>query len=190
MPKQQNFITIKSYDKRCNALIERLCVLAGYDGFCAFSLSDSEKPHISVCAYAGETKHDYAFHVPLRMGAVMDAIGSIVHFAREADIKIGPYLFIPRQMILRETLDNTADDNSTRDIKLTDIEKNILLHLANAHDHSMKRDDLLREVWGMKAALETHRAETHIYRLRCKIEKDPAAPDLLQTIEGGYRLNI
>jgi DNA-binding response OmpR family regulator len=54
----------------------------------------------------------------------------------------------------------------------------------------MPRQVLLNEVWGYNSAVTTHTLETHIYRLRQKIEAAPSAPSLLLTVEGGYKLNL
>jgi len=48
---------------------------------------------------------------------------------------------------------------------------------------------LLDEVWGCNSEVTSHTLETHIYRLRQKMEVDPANCRLLQTVPGGYWLN-
>jgi DNA-binding response OmpR family regulator len=74
-------------------------------------------------------------------------------------------------------------------IRLTDKETAILKFLYRAAGKPVARQVLLNEVWGYNAAVTTHTLETHVYRLRQKIEADPASSRLLLTEGGGYRLN-
>jgi DNA-binding response OmpR family regulator len=73
-------------------------------------------------------------------------------------------------------------------LRLTEKETAILLYLNRAKGIVVSRDELLREVWGYNANVTTHTLETHIYRLRQKIEANPANAQLLVTDAGGYRL--
>ncbi|MCA8899680.1 MAG: response regulator transcription factor [Hyphomonas sp.] len=100
--------------------------------------------------------------------------------SEDATFKIGPYEFRPamKQLI-------TGDG---RKVRLTEKETNILKYLYRAGGKPVARDELLSEVWGYNAAVTTHTLETHIYRLRQKVEPDPANARLLLTDAGGYRL--
>jgi DNA-binding response OmpR family regulator len=98
--------------------------------------------------------------------------------SEEAIYRIGPYTFRPSAKLLLE---------GDRRIRLTEKETNILKFLQRAGD-TVSRNVLLHEVWGYKPAVTTHTLETHIYRLRQKIEKDSAYPKILITESGGYRL--
>lgn len=71
--------------------------------------------------------------------------------------------------------------------KLTGKEAAILIELFEA-DGAVGRDALLENIWGYGANISTHTLETHIYRLRQKIEADPGEPQVLLTLEGGYLL--
>lgn len=75
-----------------------------------------------------------------------------------------------------------------RIIRLTEKESSILKLLLRSDDHSVSRKDLLEKVWGYHAGVETHTLETHMYRLRQKIEPDPGHKQLLKAIPGGYKL--
>ena len=100
--------------------------------------------------------------------------------SEDAVFKIGPYTFKPAAKVLIRA------DN--RKVRLTEKETNILKYLQRAGG-TVSREVLLHEVWGYNPAVSTHTLETHIYRLRQKIEKDPSHAQLLLTESGGYRLN-
>ncbi|WP_025311137.1 response regulator transcription factor [Roseicyclus elongatus] len=100
--------------------------------------------------------------------------------SEDAVFQLGPYTFKPAMKLL-ETEDN-------RKVRLTEKETNILKFLYRAQSGVVARDVLLHEVWGYNAGVTTHTLETHIYRLRQKIEPDPSNARLLVTESGGYRL--
>jgi DNA-binding response OmpR family regulator len=100
--------------------------------------------------------------------------------SEEAVFHIGPYEFHPADRVLL--------DEKGRKLRLTDKEANILKYLYRAGAKPVARDELLAEVWGYNAGVTTHTLETHVYRLRQKIETDPGHARLLVTEAGGYRL--
>lgn len=100
--------------------------------------------------------------------------------SEDAIFNVGPYTFKPAMKMLV-----TEED---RKIRLTEKETNILKFLYRSTEGVVPRDVLLHEVWGYNAGVTTHTLETHIYRLRQKIEPDPSNARLLVTESGGYRL--
>jgi DNA-binding response OmpR family regulator len=102
--------------------------------------------------------------------------------SEDAVFAIGPYMFRPAGKLLQ-------DPARGRRIRLTEKEAAILKFLYRAGSHAIARQVLLNEVWGYNASVTTHTLETHIYRLRQKIEPDPANARLLITEGGGYRLD-
>ena len=102
--------------------------------------------------------------------------------SEDAVFTIGPYTFRPSAKLLHEPVKN-------RRIRLTEKEAAILKFLYRAGTRPVARQVLLNEVWGYNAAVTTHTLETHIYRLRQKIEPDPGNARLLVTEGGGYRLD-
>lgn len=99
--------------------------------------------------------------------------------SEDAQYRIGPYTFRPSAKLLI--------DEASRKIRLTEKETNILKFLHRSGE-TVPRETLLHEVWGYNPAVTTHTLETHIYRLRQKIETDPSRARLLVTESGGYRL--
>ena len=100
--------------------------------------------------------------------------------SEDAVFTVGPYTFKPSMKMLV-----TEDEKK---IRLTEKETNILKFLYRSTEGVVPRDTLLHEVWGYNAGVTTHTLETHIYRLRQKIEPDPSNARLLVTESGGYRL--
>jgi DNA-binding response OmpR family regulator len=100
--------------------------------------------------------------------------------SEDAVFRLGPYEFRPAAKLLV--------DERQKKIRLTEKETSILKYLYRAGEKPVARDELLTEVWGYNAGVTTHTLETHVYRLRQKIEPDPANARLLLTEAGGYRL--
>ena len=100
--------------------------------------------------------------------------------SEDAIFQLGPYTFKPAMKMLIDTKD--------RKIRLTEKETAIIRYLYRADRRVVTRDVLLEEVWGYNSGVTTHTLETHIYRLRQKIEKDAANPEILVTEAGGYKL--
>jgi DNA-binding response OmpR family regulator len=100
--------------------------------------------------------------------------------SEDAEFQIGPYVFRPATK-------NLIDAKGAK-LRLTEKEAAILRFLHRAERQAVPRETLLRDVWGYNANVTTHTLETHIYRLRQKIEDDPTDARLLVTDAGGYKL--
>ena len=99
----------------------------------------------------------------------------------DAVFAIGPYTFQPGAKLM-------TDASRRKKVRLTEKETAILRYLYHAGDRAIDRSTLLGEVWGYNAGVTTHTLETHVYRLRQKIERDPTNAEILVTEPGGYRL--
>jgi DNA-binding response OmpR family regulator len=122
---------------------------------------------------------------PFRLAELLARVRAqlrIFENSEDAVFTIGPYTFRPAAKLLQEPVKN-------RRIRLTEKEAAILKYLYRAGTRPVARQVLLNEVWGYNAAVTTHTLETHIYRLRQKIEPDPSNARLLLTEGGGYRLD-
>ena len=101
--------------------------------------------------------------------------------SEDAEFEVGPYTFRPAQKILE-------DRNTQKKVRLTEKETNILKYLYRAGGKPVGREELLTEVWGYNSGVTTHSLETHVYRLRQKIEPEKGVLGLLVTESGGYSL--
>ncbi|MGB8818069.1 MAG: response regulator transcription factor [Rhizobiaceae bacterium] len=100
--------------------------------------------------------------------------------SEDVTLNVGPYVFKPSQKLL-------VDKKGSK-LRLTEKETAIIKYLYRAGDKVVTRDVLLEEVWGYNSGVTTHTLETHVYRLRQKIERDPSNAELLVTESGGYKL--
>jgi DNA-binding response OmpR family regulator len=138
-------------------------------------------PILLVCDSDTQTTQP-SISKPFRFSALLARLHALNTHQGAGDgavVKIGPYTFHPSAKLLQ---------SDSRKVRLTEKETNILKFL-HASAGTVPRDILLHEVWGYGPAVATHTLETHIYRLRKKIEQDPARAQILLTEEGGYRLS-
>jgi len=122
---------------------------------------------------------------PFRLGVLLARLRAHLRQheqSEDAVFTIGPYTFQPSMKVL-------STGEGSRPIRLTEKETAILKFLLRAGGRVVQRDTLLNEVWGYNAGVTTHTLETHVYRLRQKIEPDPANAQILLTEPGGYRLS-
>lgn len=121
---------------------------------------------------------------PFRLGVLLARVRAQLRqheLTDDAVFQIGPWSFRPGGKLM-------TDRETKRKIHLTEKETTILKFLYRAGDRAVGRAVLLDEVWGYNAGVATHTLETHIYRLRQKIERNPSEAQILVTEEGGYRL--
>ena len=121
---------------------------------------------------------------PFRLGVLLARLRAHIRQHERSDdavFAIGPYTFQPSAKML-------INNQSRKKVRLTDKEAAILKYLYRCGDRVVSREVLLDEVWGYNAGVTTHTLETHVYRLRQKIESNPSNASILVTEPGGYRL--
>jgi DNA-binding response OmpR family regulator len=121
---------------------------------------------------------------PFRLSVLLARLRAHLRQSEHSDdavFTIGPYTFRPSAKLL-------TDPAGRRKVRLTEKETAILKYLYRAGERVIGRETLLGEVWGYNAGVTTHTLETHVYRLRQKIERNPTRAEILVTEPGGYRL--
>lgn len=121
---------------------------------------------------------------PFKLGVLLARLRAHLRqheLSEDASFVVGPYTFRPSSKLLHHVTD-------ARDISLSDKESAILKHLYRAGDTAVSHETLYSEIWDYNASLMTHTLQTHIYRLRQKIEPNPSKPEILISEPGGYRL--
>tara|TARA_R110000787_G_scaffold59001_2_gene133898 strand:- start:450 stop:1145 length:696 start_codon:yes stop_codon:yes gene_type:complete len=121
---------------------------------------------------------------PFRIGTLLARLRAHIRqheLSEDASFALGPYIFRPALRTLERT-------DGKKDIGLSEKENAILKYLYRAGDRPVSCETLYAEIWDHATSLMTHTLQTHVYRLRRKIEADPARPDILLSEDGGYRL--
>jgi len=129
-----------------------------------------------------------ALNLPVRLGMVLDQVryllsGRLKHAKSFSDNLTLGYIDLNSQ---DSSLTNTRTGATAR---LTDKERLFLQTLHDAPGHMLDRQALLGEVWGYAEGVETHTLETHLYRLRQKLETVQAG-DMIEAVSGGYKLKF
>ena len=123
----------------------------------------------------------------VRLGEVTDKLSYLLsgrefHIEDENDnIDLGEFILIPAENLL-------IHQTSAAEIRLTDKERLLLRFLHEAGDKGIARKTLLKDVWGYADDAETHTLETHIYRLRQKMEAH-TDHNLIKVVDGIYKID-
>ena len=145
----------------------------------------TERDKISNTVFGKDAKASDYIIKPFKFPNLLARMNILLHKYEKSNhstFTLGPYTFHPTMKMLK-TQDN-------KEIRLTEKETAILRFLYNTIEKVVPRDILLHEVWGYNNTITTHTLETHIYRLRQKIERNPSKAELLVSESGGYRLEI
>ena len=120
---------------------------------------------------------------PLSLCSLLNELQSIINRfenSEEGFLEFNCYELRPS----RKEIFNKSNNKVT---KITELEVSILKYLYKVGNKTTSKKELLEEVWGYNGEATTHTVETHIYRLRQKVEKNHAA-QIIETLDGGYRL--
>ena len=133
-----------------------------------------------------ESKVQKTILKPFVLSRLFDALKSSINIFENSDegnIEFNQYILYPS----RKEIFNQRDETTT---KLTEREVSMIKYLYKNADRTVSKNDLMQEVWEYSAEVATHTVETHIYRLRQKIEQDNSDNQIIITSEGGYQLKL
>ena len=129
------------------------------------------------------TEKHYFIEKPFRIQHLNKKISTTlakISNSNEVTYKIGPFTFFPLKKVI------ILNDKTRTD--LTDKEVDILKCLISSGEEAVDRDKLLKQVWNYSSDVTTHTLETHIYRLRQKLETDPSIPRLIISKGGSFTI--
>lgn len=169
------YVQISVQNKTVAALLqEQLARLANVK----IAEDENQKPDLVI--------DDDFIDMPLRLGEAVDRIRYLLSGRNRFSGPLGKLYFNGLEFDAEDS--SLTDRESANSIKLTDKERLIVTALYDAPDHQLSRKDLLQTAWGYGENIETHTLETHLYRLRQKIEEGLGRREFIETFDGIYRL--
>jgi DNA-binding response OmpR family regulator len=178
-------VTIVEIDSLARKALKKVLKKEGLADLCVVQEQNpaADRGFIIRLLEPGKTAHgNHDFTKPVRAGVIVQYVKTLLtNHNQQEFIKFRTYTL---NVLNHELLDS----QSGKSVRLTEKESYILKLLVQNPGKIVSRKRLLDSVWQYADGIETHTLETHIYRLRQKIEKDPANPSLLITEEAGYRL--
>ena len=132
-------------------------------------------------------KASHILPIPISVSRLLNRIHILLHRKNNADMftntrHCGTYEIRPENM-------SFLNSQTNKETRLTQTEYHLLYALFEADHHWLSRDDLLDKIWGYSTDIQTRTLETHIYRLRQKIEEDPSNPQILINENLGYKIH-
>lgn len=175
MSPSQIHLFLDIHDKLLERSLKEL-----FDPLPDFFLSGRDSAHLIISDHPVDTSEDYLLldKFPLNTERLLRAIEFKIN---NLSMVFGDNKFTPASRVLH----TPQGDHS-----LPDKEAQLLVTLLNANGETISKEELLKQVWNYSPNIDTHTLETHIYRLRQKIESDPANPVLLKNTEDGYCLVV
>tara|TARA_Y100000287_G_C14127806_1_gene308235 strand:+ start:31 stop:714 length:684 start_codon:yes stop_codon:yes gene_type:complete len=145
-------------------------------------IKDGDSGEIS--SFEGFTNSHHVIEKPFRIQFFIKKIDFVlakISGSSDVSYRIGPFVFFPENKVIKF--------NDQPDIDLTEKEVSILKCLLSHGEESVDREKLLKQVWNYNLGVTTHTLESHIYRLRQKLETDPSIPRLIISEGGGFKIN-
>ena len=134
-------------------------------------------------SFGESTEKHYFIKRPFRIHHLNKKISTIlakISNSSKVTYRIGPFIFLPIKKILML--------GEKTKVELTEKEVAILKCLISSGEETVDRDTLLKQVWNYSPDVTTHTLETHIYRLRQKLEIDASIPRLIISKDGGFTI--
>lgn len=144
-------------------------------------LQNIEKHKISDSVRILSQETHSCLNKPIRFGSLLQELEEL-ESSEEQELSIGKFRL--------DLVSNVFVGTNGKSVKLTEKERDILVYLAKSATSSASRQELLENIWGYSEQIDTHTLETHIYRLRQKIEDNASEPSYLKTENDGYFLDI
>lgn len=121
---------------------------------------------------------------PIRLNEFLNKLIASISIIRKTDagkLRFGKYELRPLQKEI-------FNFETKRLVKLTEKEVSVIQYLYKIKNRMIGKEELLKQVWGYHPDVTTHTIETHIYRLRQKVEQNLPESQIITTVDGGYML--